>query len=334
MARKVWNFVFIGIIVLLVAALTFSVYTIVQKNKDITSAEKQIKQNESTIEEQKANNTELESKLKASEENNSKIQSELDSVKQEKEKLQNENKGLKDQIQKLKAAKKAQAQAAVNSAAKQNPQPTGKVCYLTFDDGPTNNTLEILKILDEYQIKATFFVIDTPQTEIEYVKQIHAAGHTVGLHSASHNYAQIYSSTDAYFADLNKISNSVKNIIGIESKVIRFPGGGSNMVSKKYSPGIMTKLAPMVSEKGYTYFDWNVSSGDADSVTPSTTKIINNVLAGAKNKNSICVLMHDAKAKTTTVQALPKIIEGLKNMGFSFAPLTAESHGYHHSINN
>ena len=156
----------------------------------------------------------------------------------------------------------------------------------------------------------------------------------MGLHSDSHRYNVIYSSTDAYFADLEAISNKVEQIIGIKSKIMRFPGGGSNGVSKKYCVGIMSRLTNQVKSKGYAYFDWNVSSGDADSNTPSYTYIRNNVLNYSKNKNSVCVLMHDAAAKTTTVQALPEIIEGLTKMGYRFEAITPETYGYHHKPNN
>ena len=212
--------------------------------------------------------------------------------------------------------------------------PSGeKICYLTFDDGPSKNTPLILDILKNYNAKATFFVINTG--DIGYIQRIHDEGHTVGLHTYSHNYAQLYSSTDAYFNDLQQISDKVESIIGIRPTVMRFPGGSSNKVSAKYCKGIMTQLVTLVQEKGYSYFDWNISSGDADSTTPSYTYIRNNVLNNARNKNSICVLMHDASAKTTTVQALPEIIEGLTNMGYRLEALTPEAYGYHHqNLNN
>ena len=170
--------------------------------------------------------------------------------------------------------------------------------------------------------------------QIGYVKNIYEAGHTVGLHSATHNYAKIYSSTDAYFKDLEEISNKVESIIGIKPNVIRFPGGSSNTVSKKYCKGIMSRLTKLVAEKGYYYFDWNVESGDANQNTASYTYIRNNVLSGAKNKNTACVLMHDSSAKTTTVQALPEIIEGLSKMGYRFEALSDKANGYHHRVNN
>ena len=337
MTRKAKDYILVGTAVFLSLALAVFVLGFVNKNNDLKKANKEIKHKQTTIEQQTEQTAQLEARLKE-------IEAELESEKQaksqlegEKSRLEDENSKLKKEITELKAKKEAERKAAVNNltAAPQNPQPTGKICYLTFDDGPTDNTLKILEILRASNIKATFFVVDNAQTKIDYVSQIHADGHTVGLHTASHNYANLYSSVDAYYNDLNTISSKVESIIGIKSYVMRFPGGGSNIVSRKYSPGIMSYLTSTegVASQGYTYFDWNVDSGDA-SGRLSASKIANNVLQGAKNKNSICVLMHDAAAKTTTVDALPEIIRGLIDQGFSFQPLTNESYGYHHSVNN
>ncbi len=333
MTRKTKDYILYGVIAFLVLALSFSVFAFVKKSNDLNSANEQINHKQTTIEKQEEENKQLESDLKKSEEDKAKIQSELDTAKQDKEKLQSENSQLKKTITELKAKKAAEEAAKLAKAVSQNPQPTGKVCYLTFDDGPTANTLEILNILKKYNVKATFFVINTPQSNINYVKNIHAEGHAVGLHSNSHNYSYIYKGTDNYFSDLNALSGKLKELIGTEPKIMRFPGGGSNTVSRRYCKGIMSTLAQEVTKKGYTYFDWNVDSGDA-SGTLSSSKITANVLQGAKGKNSICVLMHDAVGKGTTVQALPKIIEGLINQGFYFAPLDTKSYGYHQKISN
>ena len=330
MTRKAKDYIMIGTAVFLSLALAAFVLGFINKNNDLKKANEEIKHKQTTIEQQTEANAELEARLKET-------QSQLESEKQAKSQLESENSKLKKEITELKAKKEAERKAAVNNltAAPQNPQPTGKICYLTFDDGPTDNTLRILEILKASNIKATFFVVDNAQTNIDYVSKIYADGHTVGLHTASHNYANLYSSVDAYYNDLNTISSKVESIIGIKSFVMRFPGGGSNKVSKQYSPGIMSYLTSTegVAKQGYTYFDWNVDSGDASGKL-SASRIANNVLQGAKNKNSICVLMHDAAAKTTTVDALPEIIRGLINQGFSFQPLTTESYGFHHSVNN
>ena len=329
--KSATNIILTCIIFVLVGALVCSLVVIKKKDNYIKSVKAQISENDSLIENSEALIAEYEKQIAEKDQANSDIASQLEAAKNEKKKLEDENAALKKKIETLSAQKAADA-AAVSSP--QSPVPSGeKVCYLTFDDGPSKNTPLILDILKNYNAKATFFVINS--ADIGYIQRIHDEGHTVGLHTASHNYAQLYSSTDAYFNDLQQISDKVESIIGIRPTVMRFPGGSSNKVSAKYCKGIMTQLVTLVQEKGYSYFDWNISSGDADSTTPSYTYIRNNVLNNARNKNSICVLMHDAAAKTTTVQALPEIIEGLTNMGYRFEALTPEAYGYHHqNLNN
>lgn len=320
------NIVLTCVIFVLVGALVCSLIVIKKKDGYISSVKAQISENQSRIETAQAKISEYENQLAEKDKANTDISAQLEAAQNEKKKLEDENAALKEKIKTL------SAQKAVNSP--QSAVPSGqKVCYLTFDDGPSANTLKILDILNKYGVKATFFVINS--ADIGYVKNIYEAGHTVGLHTATHNYSQIYASTDAYFNDLQQISDKVESIIGIKPTVMRFPGGSSNKVSAKYCGGIMTRLVSLVQERGYSYFDWNVASGDADSNTPSYTYIRNNVLNSAKNKNSACVLMHDSSAKTTTVQALPEIIEGLTAMGYRFEALTPETYGYHHrNLNN
>ncbi len=331
MTKKTKDRILLGVNIFLVLALAVAIFGFVVKSNDLTDAEATIKENQSSFAAEKKN---LEEKLQKSEEEKAATESELNTTRQAKESLEKENSQLKKEITELRAKKATVAKYLNRAPVAQNPQPTGKVCYLTFDDGPTDNTLKILKILDKYNIKATFFVVNNQYTKIEYIKQIHASGHTIGLHTQSHDYAQIYGSIDSYFTDLSALSSKVKELTGVESKVLRFPGGSSNGVSKNYYKGLMTILSHMVTEQGYTYFDWNVDSSDASAPVVSKTKIANSVLSGAKNKNSICVLMHDAAAKTTTVDALPSIIEGLIAQGYTFAPLTPQCYGYHHNINN
>ncbi len=326
MTRKTKDFIFIGIIIILSISLAVSGFFIYKGNKMLNGINGKIEQNQTEIEKQKEENNALKQELEQS-------KRDLEKSEQEKAALESENSKLKKEITELKAKKEAAAKYTNLPAAPQNPQPVGKICYLTFDDGPSDNSLKILEVLARYNVKATFFVTDYKHSKIEYVPQIYAAGHTIGLHTQSHNYAQIYNSVDAYFADLNAISAKVKELTGVDSKVIRFPGGGSNKVSKNYYVGIMSILTRKVTEMGYTYFDWNVDSGDA-SGSLSASKIAQNVIQGAKNKTSICVLMHDAAGKATTVDALPAIIEGLAAQGYTFQPLTKDSYGYHHKVNN
>ena len=138
------------------------------------------------------------------------------------------------------------------------------VIYLTFDDGPsTKNTARLLDILKEENVKATFFLTDKTNTDY-LIKRMYDEGHTIGLHTASHNYKYVYSSTTNFFKDIEKIKEKVARVTGESPTIIRFPGGSSNTVSS-FNPGIMCTLSNMVIEKGYHYFDWNVSSGDAGS---------------------------------------------------------------------
>ena len=133
--------------------------------------------------------------------------------------------------------------------------------YLTFDDGPKYGTTDaILDILKEEGIKATFFV--TGYGPDELIKREYDEGHSIALHTDSHDYSAVYQSVDAYFNDLGRVSDRVKRITGEESKIIRFPGGASNTISRRYSPGIMSILTKEVLNRGYRYYDWNVSSGD------------------------------------------------------------------------
>ncbi len=281
--KSATNIILTCIIFVLVGALVCSLVVIKKKDNYIKSVKAQISENDSLIENSEALIAKYEKQIAEKDQANSDIASQLEAAKNEKKKLEDENAALKKKIETLSAQKAADA-AAVSSP--QSPVPSGeKVCYLTFDDGPSKNTPLILDILKNYNAKATFFVINS--ADIGYIQRIHDEGHTVGLHTASHNYAQLYSSTDAYFNDLKQISDKVESIIGIRPTVMRFPGGSSNKVSAKYCKGIMTQLVTLVQEKGYSYFDWNISSGDADSTTPSYTYIRNNVLNNARNKNSI-----------------------------------------------
>lgn len=339
--NKKSKIIFISVIVVLSVALAVSGFAIYKTGSDLSKANKTVETNNTSIAEKNEKIADLEQQLKESKAENEKVKSELNSAKTEKDKLQKENGNLKKQIENLKAKKKGTAQSAVNSAA-QNKKPAAvkpidsssgnKVCYLTFDDGPSDRTLEILSILKKYNVKATFFVINT--SKADYIKRIHAEGHAIGLHAYEHNYAKIYKNTDVYFKDLQSISNKVESLTGVKSNIMRFPGGSSNVVSKNYCRGIMTKLTSEVTKKGYAYFDWNVDSDDAGASHSSYTRIVNNVINGSKGKNSICVLMHDASSKTSTVQALPKIIEGLSARGYRFEVLTNKTSGFHHGVNN
>lgn len=198
-----------------------------------------------------------------------------------------------------------------------------KEVFLTFDDGPSVNTLKILKILDDNNVKATFFVIgDNVDKYPELIKAEYNDGMTIINHSYTHQYS-MYKSVQSAMADFNKCNVSIKNAIGLTPlPYLRFPGGSDNTVS--YSK-IMKDIRDEVAAKGIEYIDWNVDSGDADSFRVAAGTIDNNLLKQLSNKNFAVTLMHDAPAKTTTVEALPVIIDYLKKQGFvfrTFADLT------------
>ena len=220
---------------------------------------------------------------------------------------------------------------AVKQADSAAVNPGSKVVYLTFDDGPGAYTQQLLDVLAKYNIKVTFFVTNVNSGYQNMIAKEAAAGHTVAIHSASHNYQQIYSSVGAYFDDLNEMSDIIYSQTGSRPTLVRFPGGSSNSVSKKYCKGIMTELAKDVTDQGYKYYDWNVSSGDAGGTT-STSEVYQNVINGIQSHNVSVVLQHDIKS--FSVDAVESIIQwGLAN-GYTFLPLTTSSPDVHHGINN
>lgn len=207
--------------------------------------------------------------------------------------------------------------------------PTNKTIYLTFDDGPSKYTGKLLDILDEYDVKVTFFVTNQFPTYQKYIKEAYQKGHSIGIHTYSHNF-NIYRSVDAYFNDLNKMNEVIKQQTGEYSKILRFPGGSSNTISKQYQKGIMKTLANEVEARGYSYFDWNLGSGDTDGLT-SSSAVSNRVIKNLGNKTRM-VLMHDIKSYS--VDAVRSIIEyGLSN-GYTFDKININSPTYHHTINN
>ena len=204
-----------------------------------------------------------------------------------------------------------------------NREEGSRVIYLTFDDGPGAYTNQLLDILKKYNVKVTFFV--TGKGDDSIIKREYDEGHTVALHTNTHNYSYIYASQDNYFEDLYTIRNRVKRITGMESNIIRFPGGTSNTVSKIS----MRELAKEVTNRGFYYFDWNVSSGDAGGTT-TADGVYNNVVNNLKSGASV-VLQHDIKK--FSVDAVERIIQyGLEN-GYTFKALDETSPVVHHGAN-
>lgn len=226
-------------------------------------------------------------------------------------------------------AKKEAEEIRIAEHAEKLANATG-VVYLTYDDGPGDYTAALLDVLQKYDVKATFFV--TGRGTDDLIKREYDEGHTVALHTWSHNYAYLYSSVANYYADLQQISDRVKNITGEESKLIRFPGGSSNTVSKRYDgrSRIMSTLTRDVEAKGYAYFDWNVDSDDAgraNSADVVYANVINRLKPGAN-----VVLQHDIKPYS--VEAVERIIQWCNDNNYVFEQLTKDSPTVHHGVNN
>lgn len=205
---------------------------------------------------------------------------------------------------------------------------TDKIIYLTFDDGPSAHTPRLLDVLAKYNVKATFFVVNTPY--VSTIARAAAEGHTVAIHTATHKFKDIYASEEAYFNDLNQMKSQILAYTGQEANIIRFPGGSSNTISK-FNKGIMTKLTQQVTEQGYVYVDWNVDSKDAGGAS-STSEVFWNVVNGIGSKKTSIVLQHDTHG--FSVNAVERIINwGLAN-GYTFLPLTTSSPQCHHRVYN
>ena len=199
-------------------------------------------------------------------------------------------------------------------------EPNGKVVYLTFDDGPSYYTSHLLDVLDKYEAKVSFFVVYADNAEL--LKRMDAAGHTVGMHSNTHDYGYIYSSEEAYFADLYAVQSKIEAAIGYKPMLLRFPGGSANTVSISYCGGIMTTLTQRVKELGFRYFDWNGDSRDVDGAE-SAKDVYINVTYGMHYTQNCIMLQHDIIG--FSVEAVEDIVKwGLLN-GYTFAPLTMDS---------
>lgn len=211
-----------------------------------------------------------------------------------------------------------------------------KYVYLTFDDGPSKYTPGILATLKKNGVKATFFVVYNK--DADYYRQIVAAGSTIALHTYTHDYKTIYSSDQAFFSDLQKISDYVKSITGVESKIVRFAGGASNTISRRYSVGIMTRLTKELTQKDYRYFDWNAQCQDAVTKNMTPQQVLANVksesqLRGA-DKPFVVLLLHNGSTEKTTGDALQSIIDYYRSRGYEFRAIDMQTPVVHQKVNN
>ena len=193
----------------------------------------------------------------------------------------------------------------------------GRTVYMTFDDGPSDLTKPLLDVLDRCGVKATFFVIGAVNSSsLAEMKNIVGRGHTIGIHSMTHVYRQVYASPEAFFRDFYEIRDVIRRETGVDPKICRFPGGSVNAYDKRVLKEILAKLK----KEGYTYYDWNVSSGDSAAVTNSET-IFRNALNGVHSHRTSVVLFHNSERKIDTLNQVERFVKTLKSEGYAFKTL-------------
>ncbi len=205
-------------------------------------------------------------------------------------------------------------------------QGDGQIIYLTFDDGPTAYTEEILDALGAYGVQATFFVNGTQPDYYYNIGRAYSDGHSIGVRTYSNDYAQIYSGEDPFWDDFVLMEDVIWEQTGITTPLMRFPGGSTNTISDNYYPGLMNTLRSQASQMGYIYFDWNVDSGDGEGL--GAEDIYWNIVNGVENKEYSVVLCHDSNENTA--EAISMVIEWAIDNGFAFEALTAYSPTAHH----
>ena len=207
------------------------------------------------------------------------------------------------------------------------------IAYLTFDDGPSSITNSVLDILKKYNVKATFFVINSGSYNKTTLQREVNEGHTIGLHAYDHNYAIAYKDDNSYLDGIDKLRAKVKADTGFDSHYIRFPGGSSNTISKRYSKGIMSRITKTAKQRGYKYYDWNVDDDDAGRAR-TADDCYNNVIKELRPNRSNIVLMHDFGTNKKILEALPRIIEYCQKNGYTMLPIDDNTPEIHHGISN
>lgn len=208
------------------------------------------------------------------------------------------------------------------AAAAMTEQQNSHTIYLTFDDGPSANTTALLEVLEQYGIKATFFVTGQYEGDtVGLLQSIDQKGHSIGLHSYNHRYDEIYSYSEAFFADLQKVDELVQQATKQKAVLYRFPGGSLNGHCPVW---LREELRAQLADRGYIYHDWNVVSGDQGSRVLAAEELFENVVKGARQvgQGPLVILFHDTNHCSTTPQAVKLVIEHFLEEGYTFLPIT------------
>lgn len=203
--------------------------------------------------------------------------------------------------------------------------PNQKTAYLTFDDGPSRLTGKLLDVLNGCNVRATFFVIGlNAEKNPDVLKRMISDGDVIGIHSWTHQYSYIYRNLQNFLDDFNKLKNFLTQTTGVAPTICRFPGGTNNTVCFTYNKEhIMKTIVSTVQDMGFKYYDWNVSSGEAGDVHPSTSDIVKSVVGQCQGKKAAVILFHDYDVQGY-VDAVPKIVAALRAAGFAFDTLSPD----------
>ena len=314
--------VFIISLILISVQIAFSWNNLLAKNdtintsQTIASTSQQEVQNTTKITKSETNNT------PATIDNNTNTTNTTETQSKPTENKTNEN---KTQTNKVSENKTAESKTTTSNGK--------SIAYLTFDDGPSSITNSVLDILKKYNVKATFFVINSGSYNKTTLQREVNEGHTIGLHAYDHNYAIAYKDDNSYLDGIDKLRAKVKADTGFDSHYIRFPGGSSNTISKRYSKGIMSRITKTAKQRGYKYYDWNVDDDDAGSAR-TADDCYNNVVRELRPNRSNIVLMHDFGTNKKILEALPRIIEYCQKNGYTMLPIDDNTPEIHHGISN
>lgn len=215
-------------------------------------------------------------------------------------------------------------------AAEELEKNAKKKVYLTFDDGPSANTDDVLDVLKKYDIKATFFdVYKEDEVEKKALKRCYDEGHTIAIHTVTHDYDEVYASLDNWIKDVEGEQKYLEEVTGVKTYYYRFPGGSSNTIASKRGTEIEDCIK-WLNKNGFTYYDWNIDNEDSTGVSFTPSQLADNVLDYMSDEGDYMILLHDTNAKGNTVESLPKIIETLQAKGFTFCQITDNTEYFQH----